>query len=87
MPPKSGRIHFLLKCTQNILQDTSHLGSQMSLGKFTKIEIISSIFSDHNAMRFEFNYKEKTVRNTHKWRLNSALLNNQQITEEIKQEI
>ena len=27
--PKSGRIHFLLKCTCNILQDRSHLGSQI----------------------------------------------------------
>ena len=28
-PAKSGRIHFLLKCTRNILQDRSHLGSQI----------------------------------------------------------
>ena len=27
--------------------------------KFLKIEIISSIFSDHNAMRLEMNYREK----------------------------
>ena len=32
--------------------------------KFKKIEIISSIFSDHNAMRQYINYKKKTVRNT-----------------------
>ena len=31
--------------------------------------------------------KKKTVRNTHTWRLNSAFLNNQQVTEEIKKEI
>ena len=35
------------------------LGHKSSLGKFKKIEIISSIFSDHNAMRLEINYKEK----------------------------
>ena len=29
------------------------LGHKSSLGKFKKIEIISSIFSDHNAMRLE----------------------------------
>ena len=87
MPPKSGRILFLLKCTQNILQDTSHLGSQMSLGKFTKIEIISSIFSDHNAIRLDINYRKKSVKNTNTWRLNNTLLNNQEITEEIKEEI
>ena len=30
------------------------------LGKLKKIEIISSIFSNHNAMRLDINYKEKT---------------------------
>ena len=30
-----------------------------SLGKFKKIEIVSSIFSDHNAMRLDINYKKK----------------------------
>ena len=33
------------------------------------------------------NYKEKHVQNTNTWRLNSTLLNNQEITEEIKGEI
>ena len=50
-----------------------------------KIEIISSIFSDHNALRLDANYREKkTVKNTNIWRLNNMLLNNQEITEEIK---
>ena len=31
-----------------------------SLSKFKKIEIISGIFSDHNAMRLEINYRERT---------------------------
>ena len=35
------------------------LGHKSSLSKFKKIEIISSIFSDHNAMRLEINYREK----------------------------
>ena len=35
------------------------LGHKSSLSKFTKIEIISSIFSDHNAMRLEINYRWK----------------------------
>ena len=33
-----------------------------SLGKFKKIETISSIFSDHNNMRLEINYKEKNCK-------------------------
>ena len=38
-------------------------------------------------MRLDINYKEKTVKNTNTWRLNSTFLNNQQVTEEIKREI
>ena len=33
------------------------LGHKSDLGKFKKTEIISSIFSDHNAMRLEINYR------------------------------
>ena len=33
------------------------LGHNSILGKFKKIEIISSIVSDHNAMRLEINYR------------------------------
>ena len=35
-------------------------------------------------MRLEINYRKKIVKNTNTWRLNSALLSNQEITEEIK---
>ena len=35
-----------------------------NLSKFKKIEIVSSIFSKHSAMRLDINYKKKTVRNT-----------------------
>ena len=64
------------------------LGHKSNLSKFKKIEIVSSILSDHNAMRLDINYKEKkSVRNTNTWRLNSTFLNNQQVTEKIKREI
>ena len=63
------------------------LGHKSSLGKFKKIEIISSVFSDHNTMRLDINYRKKNVKNTNIWRLNNMLLNNQEITEEIKEEI
>ena len=35
------------------------LGYKTNLNKFKRIEIISSIFSDHNGMELEINYKEK----------------------------
>ena len=60
------------------------LGHKSSFGKFKKIEIISSLFSDHNVVRFDVKYRKKTIKNTNVWRLNNTLLNNQQITEEIK---
>ena len=34
------------------------LGHKSNLSKFKKIEIISSIFSDHNTMRLDINYKK-----------------------------
>ena len=60
------------------------LGHKSSLGKFKKTEIISSIFSDHNAVRLDVNYREKAIKNTNIWRLNNTLLNSQQITKETK---
>ena len=36
------------------------IGHKASLNKFKKIEIISSIFSDHKGLKLETNLKEKT---------------------------
>ena len=35
------------------------LGHKSNLSKFKKVEIISSIFSNHNDMKLNINYKEK----------------------------
>ena len=88
---------FQPKTTEYTLFSSSHgtfsridhiLGHKSSLGKFKKTEIVSSIFSDDNTMRVDINYrKKKPVKNTNTWRLNNTLLNNQEITEEIKEEI
>ena len=40
------------------------LGHKSSLGKFKKIEIIPSIFFDHNAVRLDLNYRRKTIKNS-----------------------
>ena len=78
----------LLSSAHGTFSRTDHILSHKSnLSKFKKIEIISSIFSDHNAMRPNINYKQKTVINTNTWRLNSTFLNNQQVNEEVKREI
>ena len=56
----------LLSSAHKTLSGIDHmLGHKTSLDKFNKIEIISSVFSDHNAMSLEINYKEKkTHKNT-----------------------
>ena len=53
------------------------LGHKSSLGKLKKKEIISIIFSDHNAVRLDLNYMKKTIKNSSIWRLNNTLMNNQ----------
>ena len=42
------------------------LGHKSNLRKFKKIEIVSSIFSDHNAMRLDINYKKRKNCKKHK---------------------
>ena len=63
------------------------VGHKSSLGKFKKTEIISGMFFNHNTMRLDINYRKNSVKNTNTCRLNNTLLNNQDITEEIKEEI
>ena len=61
--PKAAGYTFF-SCTHGTFSRIDHmLGHKTSLGKFKKIEIISSIFSNHNAMRPEINYKKKTEKN------------------------
>ena len=44
------------------------LGHKSSLSKFKKIEIISSIFSDHNVVRLDVNYRGKKKKNYEKYK-------------------
>ena len=60
-----------------------------NFSQFKKIEILSSIFSEHNAIRLDINYKKrkKNCKKHNTWRLKNTFLNNQKVTEEIKREI
>ena len=75
---------FFLSAHETFIRIDHILHHESSLGKFKKTEIILSIFSDHNAVILYLNYRRKTIKNSNIWRLNNTLLNNQQITEEIK---
>ena len=46
-------------CAHGTFSRIDHiLGHKSSLSKFKKAEIVSSIFSDHNTMRLDINYKK-----------------------------
>ena len=62
--PKTADYTFFSRAQGTFSRIDHILGHKSSLSKFKKIEIISSIFSDHNAMRSEMNYREKNVKNT-----------------------
>ena len=63
------------------------LGHKASLDQLKRTEIISSIFSDHNGVTLEINYKNKTGKFTNMGRLNNTLQNNRGVKEEIKRKI
>ena len=53
----------VLSSAHGIFSRIDHiLGHKSSLRIFKKIEIISSIFSDHNAMGLEINYRKKNCK-------------------------
>ena len=85
--PKTMNFTFFSSTHRTFSRIDHILGHKSSLGKFKKTEIISSIFSDHNTVRLDLNYKRKTIKNSNIWRPNNTLLNNQQVTEEINKEI
>ena len=63
--------HSIQKPTEYTFFSTAHgtvsridhiLGHKSSLGKFTKTEIVSIIFSNNNAMRLDTIYRKKSVK-------------------------
>ena len=79
--PKTTEYSFFSSAHGTFSRIDHFFGHKSSLGKFKKIEIVSSIFSDHNAMRPVNNYRKKSVKNTNTWRLKNTQLNNEMITE------
>ena len=63
--PKATEYTFF-SCAHGTFSKRDHiLGYKSNLGNFKKIEIISSIFSDHNAIRLETNKKKTEKTQTH----------------------
>ena len=66
---------YTFSSVQGTLSRIHHmLGHKSNLSKVKKIEIVSNIFSNHNAMRLDIDYKNKIVMNTNTWRLNNTFL-------------
>ena len=59
----------------------------MSLKKFKKIEIITSIYSDHKGLQLETSLKEKNPKHSKSWILNGMLVDNEWIKYELREEI
>ena len=62
--PKTMNFNFFSSAHGTFSRTDYILGHKSSLGKFKKTEIILSIFSDHNAVRLDVNYRGKTIKNT-----------------------
>ena len=53
--PKAAEYAFFLRAHGPFSRIDHMLGDKVNLSKFKKIEIIPSIYSDHNVMRVEIN--------------------------------
>jgi len=60
--PKTMNFTFFSSAHRTFSRIDNILGHKPSLGKFKKIEIIQSIFSDQNAVRLDLNYRRKTIK-------------------------
>ena len=60
--PKTMNFTFFSSAHRTFSRIDHILGHKSSLGKFKKIEIILSIFSDHNAVRLDVNYRKKLLK-------------------------
>ena len=66
--PKEAKYTFFSNAHGTFSKIDDMIGHKTSLNKFKKIEIISSIFLDHNGLKLETKLKEKQ---SNTWRLNN----------------
>ena len=76
--PKAAEYTFFSSAHGTFSRIYHMLNHETSLNKFKRIEIISSIFSDHIGMKLEINYRKKNPeKHTKMWKLNYMSLNNE----------
>ena len=69
--PKAAEYTFFSSVYGSFSKIDNMLGHKITPNKFKKIEIMSSIFSDHNGMKLEINLNLKTQKHSNTWRLNN----------------
>ena len=85
--PKEAKYTFFSSVNGTFSKIDHMIGHKASLNKFKKTEIISSIFSNHKGLKLETNLKKIIPKHSKTWRLNSMLLNNEWIKNEIREDI
>ena len=71
---------------QGTFSRIDHVGTQKSLNKFKKIEIISNT-SYHNGIKLKIIHKKKNEKHMQTWRLTNMLPNNEWVNNEIREKI
>ena len=84
--PKQLLIHSPLVHMEHSQELTTDWDTEITSTNMT-VEIIPTIFYDHNALKLEINCKKKSGKITKTWRLNNMLIKNNWVREEIKREI
>ena len=70
--PKEAIYTFISK-EHVISSNVDHIiGYKIRFNKFKKIQIISSIYSNHNGLKLETKLKEKNQKHSNSWRLNAC---------------
>ena len=85
--PKVTEYTFLSSAHGTFARSDHIFGHKSGLNQYQKIGIIPCIFSDHNALKLELNYKRKVGKNSKTWGLKSILLKNEWVNQEIKEEL
>jgi hypothetical protein len=82
--PAAAQYRFFPTAHRTFSQIDHSLGHKTSLSKYKNIEIIPCILSNHNGVKLELTSKRNYRKYSNTWRMNNALLNDQWITEEIR---
>jgi hypothetical protein len=85
--PTSTQYTFFSEAHETLFIIDHILRHKENLSKNKKIEIIVWILYDHNVLKLELNNKNNDKNHVNNWKLNNTLLNDQWVTDEIKEEI